>query len=267
MTHTPPPIKLFIATPCYGGNLHYQYVMSLLILIRYLKEMNIGYKISFLGNESLVTRARNIMVGKFLSDPKSTHLLFIDADIQFPLDNVVNLIKADKDVCFGVYPSKRIDFGRIKNLCEEGLAEQDAESLCLDYMLNFDYDKERRLVVDPHKKIVKVKYGTTGFMMIKKEVFVKMIQRYPHLQYQSEQTCRIHNIEQDKLYLFFDCMKDPETKEYLSEDYAFSLLWRKIGGDIWADLDSRLTHWGNFGFNGNLARYLTTSRLIPDDLL
>ena len=99
-------MKLFVATPCYGGNLHYQYVVSLLQLIKFLDESNTGYKVSFLGDESLITRARNIMVGKFLSDWNCTHLLFIDADIQFSVDGVVKLLQADKDVCFGVYPSK-----------------------------------------------------------------------------------------------------------------------------------------------------------------
>ena len=64
------PLKIFIATPCYGGNLHYQYVVSLFSLTKTLDKLGIKYKVSFLGNESLVTRARNIMVGKFLSDPE-----------------------------------------------------------------------------------------------------------------------------------------------------------------------------------------------------
>ena len=47
-------------------------------------------------------------------------------------------------------------------------------------------------------------------------------------------------------------MIDPEDKRYLSEDYAFCRLWQKIGGRIYADINSPLTHWGTFAFKGHV---------------
>ena len=52
--------------------------------------------------------------------------------------------------------------------------------------------------------------------------------------------------------LFFDTMIEPDTKRYLSEDYAFCRLWQKIGGKIYADIVSGMTHMGNYSFKGNV---------------
>jgi len=249
------PIKLFIATPCYGGNLHYQYVVSLFALTKTLDKLGIKYKVSFLGNESLVTRARNIMVGKFLSDPECTHLFFIDADIQFPVHNALKLIQVDKDVSYGIYPAKKIFFENIRGFIDKIEDDNRLKPLCLNYMVSYEQDVHGKFIIDHKEKLLKVKYGTTGFMLIKKNVILKMARVFPELQYFNEKTCQLHRIDSDKLYLFFDCRKDEETNDYLSEDYAFCELWRKIGGEVWADLESRLTHWGNFAFQGDFQAY------------
>jgi hypothetical protein len=49
-------------------------------------------------------------------------------------------------------------------------------------------------------------------------------------------------------YALFDTMIDEETGEYLSEDYAFCRRWRKLGGKVWLDTESRLVHIGNYEF-------------------
>ena len=255
------PLRILIATPCYGGNLHYQYVVSLFKLTKHLDRLNIGYSISFLGNESLVTRARNIMVGKFLSNLNFTHLLFIDADIQFHVTSVSRLIDADKDVCVGVYPAKSFNFDRIGQVINNLTNQSDLESLCLNYMLEFDLDESGQPQIDAQHKLIKVKFGTTGFMLIKRSVLESMIDAYPDLRYDNKKTCAVHNIKNDKLFLFFDCIKDPETNDYLSEDYSFSLLWRQLGGDIWADMESKLSHWGNYAFHGDLKSYFNAGMI------
>jgi hypothetical protein len=53
-------------------------------------------------------------------------------------------------------------------------------------------------------------------------------------------------------YALFDCMID-ETGTYLSEDFSFCKRWSDLGGEIWADLDSRLSHVGPLVFRGDLS--------------
>jgi hypothetical protein len=53
-----------------------------------------------------------------------------------------------------------------------------------------------------------------------------------------------------------DCMVDPDSGRYLSEDYAFCRRWRDMGGKIWVDLDCKLMHLGQHLFGGDLAESL-----------
>ena len=53
-------------------------------------------------------------------------------------------------------------------------------------------------------------------------------------------------------YTFFDTMIESQTRRYLSEDYAFCRLWQNMGGKIYADIISGMTHYGNYAFKGNV---------------
>jgi hypothetical protein len=47
-------------------------------------------------------------------------------------------------------------------------------------------------------------------------------------------------------------MIDPESKRYLSEDYAFCRRWQQMGGKIYADCMTTLGHIGNLRFFGSM---------------
>ena len=50
----------------------------------------------------------------------------------------------------------------------------------------------------------------------------------------------------------FDCMIDPVSKRYLSEDYAFCRRWQQLGGKIHAHINTTLGHVGNLPFSGTI---------------
>ena len=94
----------------------------------------------------------------------------------------------------------------------------------------------------------------TGFMCIKRGVFKAMMEKYPALNYVPEGPP--NNPDAHLHWLFFDCMVDPDSGRYLSEDYAFCRRWRDIGGKIWVDLQCKLMHLGQHNFRGDLAESL-----------
>ena len=49
---------------------------------------------------------------------------------------------------------------------------------------------------------------------------------------------------------------EPESGKYLSEGFAFCRRWSDIGGEIWIDLQSQLTHFGPMPFKGDLLAQL-----------
>ena len=92
-------------------------------------------------------------------------------------------------------------------------------------------------------------------MLIQRNVFEQMIQALPELRYVND----IKGYENDRtrgnFWLFFDTMIEPESRRYLSEDYAFCHRWcESCGGEIYLDIESELTHFGNFDYRGSFLR-------------
>ena len=94
-------------------------------------------------------------------------------------------------------------------------------------------------------------YAGTGFLLIKRAALLKMIAAYPETKFKSVQSFP-PSPGSDNLYALFDCMID-EAGAYLSEDYAFCRRWKKLGGELWLDRASTLTHTGPYSFQGNAA--------------
>ena len=240
-------VKLFVGTPAYGGWLCEDYFHSMLELQTFCNQEQIPFRIQTLGMESLVTRARNTLVANFLDDKEATHLLFVDADIGFKPQIVKRMLDFDHEVVCAPYPMKLINWSAIPQLVKDDL---DYKTLSLPYVLNFK-DKDN---IEVKEGFANVLDAATGFLLIKKESLLKMIKEYPELHYNTDQILNGKEFDSKNTYLFFDTMKD-EDGRYLSEDYAFSRRWQKIGGEIWADLSSELIHYGQYKFQGQLWKH------------
>ena len=172
-------------------------------------------------------------------------MLFIDADIGFEPEQVLRLIECGADMCAAVYPIKRIDWDKVKTAIEA--ARPNPAAAALQYVFE---------VEDPNAVIekggfVKVRYAGTGFLMIRRAALEKMCARYPQLRYK-----RDHSLDaataSDNRFALFECMI-AEDGTYLSEDFAFCKRWTDMGGEIWADLNSKLNHVGPMTFRGDLS--------------
>ena len=233
------------------------YFHSILDLQNFCREEQIGLNIQTLGQESLVTRARNTLVANFLDNDSFTHLLFIDADIAFNPDSVLRMLDFNEDVVAGVYPRKAIDWAKVKKKLKEKPDMPEDALLATAIQYNLNVKNPNRIEVK--KGFIEVMDAATGFMLIKRNVFKQMAENYPDLQFKPDQHInQSHETEFDYHktsnwnYTFFDTMVEPETRRYLSEDYAFCRLWQKIGGKIYADILSGMTHYGNYAFKGNV---------------
>lgn len=249
--------KILIATPCYGSQCYINYLDSVLKLQQYFLENGIDYEILTFA-ESLITRARNSYVAYFLSKD-FTHLLFIDADIGFNVKAVERLLEADHDVSGVAYPKKKLNLDAMRKYILENPEFDDMKriiSRTTEYIVQFSVDDNGKTTHD--NGFIKVNYLGTGFMMIKREVFTKMKEKYPHLKYTNyidtyDNLCK----DKDSFWLFFDCMKNETTQEYLSEDYTFCRLWLDCGGEIYADITQSLAHTGQYTYYGSLQSRFT----------
>lgn len=240
-------IHLVVATPCFGGQVSSIYASSIFTLQRTLRSMsNVALTVHMRDGDALITRARANLVTLFLDDPSATHLLFIDADIGFTPEQVFRLIETGADMVAGVYPIKKVNWNKAKRAMEAG--RPDLAAAALDYVLEID-DPDRVTVVNGFTRI---RYAGTGFLMIRRQVLEQMCRHYASLQFFREHS---HDAlaGSPNRFALFECLIDPATGTYLSEDFAFCKRWTDMGGEIWADLGSKLQHVGPLTFAGDLS--------------
>ncbi len=230
--------SIFIATPCYGGMVTQEFTQSLLNFLVSCFQNKINCHIELAGGESLIPRGRNHLVSKFMASD-CTHLMFIDADIQFDGNDILKLLHHNLPVVCGAYPTKSLGERYVINLVNS-----------------------EKIGFFPNTKVTEVADAGTGFMMISRETIEKMKESYPELHYEGDfdggyQTLTGYSEEEillmrKNLYSFFDTIHEPNSDHYLSEDYAFCKRWRDIGESIFIDASILLNHIGKYTFKGNV---------------
>lgn len=240
-------MKVFIATPMYGGQCFGFYAQSLLQLNNMMRDKDMTTMMSFMFNESLITRARNALTHQFLKTD-CTHLFFIDADIRFNPADVFPMLEADKDIICGIYPKKEINWQNVNRAMEAGVPVDQLKWYTGSFVVNLvGYSGE---VTVPVGEPVEIWNGGTGFMIIKREVFEKLADLVPS--YTNDVTDLAGNIKADEIKEFFATSIEPGTNRLLSEDYHFCRIWREAGGKVHAAPWAHLAHVGTYVFEGAL---------------
>jgi hypothetical protein len=244
--------SILIATPCFGGMVSQNYMLSVVKLMKYAESAGFDVSLSMLGYDALISRARSTLVGAFLDNPEATHLLFLDADISFAPPQVERLLNFDKDFTGALYPVKSIDWDLMPQRCVEN--GESVQHAALSYVGTFCTGDERKQEGD----FVTGIYVGGGFQMIRRSALERMAAAYPETRFSRVHSLpksgsRRHAAQSPNLFALFDCIIDPATGAYLSEDYSFCRRWRQIGGEIWIDGASKLTHSGNYEFVGDHA--------------
>jgi hypothetical protein len=230
---------LFIATPCYEGNMKSLYVMSMLGLQRLLMQNGIEHDVCF-HSDSLISRARNTIAARFLKQQIYSHLLFVDADISFDPATVLRYLAFDQDVTGGIYPIKKLNIGELRRLPIDD--DRTAEAASYNYSSNPIINEDNV----PQNGFVRVEYAACGFMMIKRQALEAMVTHYPELRYEYDFT----GPGAEASYGFFDTLI--HEGRFLPEDYSFCKRWRDMGGVVWGDAVSRFDHVGSYIYSGHL---------------
>src|ERR1019366_371567 len=241
-----PQPNVLIATPCYGGPMTHVYVPSLLKLMASSGPRSFSVGLLTSAHDSLITRSRNSLVRNFLDNHAATHLMFIDADIGFEPEAVHRLLELDEEVAAGMYPVKVVDWSRMSAVIAPGMPEELLRESGMHFVGVPCTGAER----EERGGFVTGLYAGTGFMMIKRSAIRRLIAAYPETAYRTMHTYPTPNVEGSSLYNLFDCMVEPETGVYLSEDFTFCHRFRKIGGKVWLRTESRLRPVGSMEFQG-----------------
>jgi hypothetical protein len=258
-------VKLYILTPCFASLCYVNYVHCLMNTIELFRRFNIHLKVEFCKNDSLVSRARNNLIARAMTDKDATHFLFIDNDISWdPLD-ILKLLMADKDLIGGIYPLKNYDWEKLvkdpqnpynsniiqtmlKKKNESQLSSLITDSAMIQHNLlryNINYLGQ---YLEINNNIAKVKHLATGFMMIRRKLLSSMMQAFPSTKY-TDDVNFLKPEENAMAYALFDC--GVEEGHYFSEDWLFCHRWTKMGGNVYLDVSINLAHTGIEDYTGS----------------
>lgn len=215
-------LHLHIGIPCYGGMMSEPTVTSLLKFILMAAKVGLNWSLDTMVNESLITRGRNNLMAKMMSNENATHFMFIDADIRFEPDSVFQMLVYDKEVIGGLYPKKSIPTNYVINLLPQTKIQGDV--FTVDTM-------------------------GTGFLIFKREVYKRLCEAHPETKYVDD--VGLGKQYEPHMYAIFDTAIDPRG-HYLSEDWLFCRRWQALGGEIWAHSKVLLNHCGHYEYKGNL---------------
>ena len=127
----------------YGGQCFGFFTQALLITQNVLPAAGVKSSFSFVFNESLIQRARNLLAHNFLKTD-ATHLMFIDADIKFNPNDIIPMIQADKDIICGMYPKKEINWQTVRNAVEKGVPNSELHAHTGVFVVNLvDYQQQK----------------------------------------------------------------------------------------------------------------------------
>lgn len=210
--------RVHIAMPCYGGMLTESTFMSFIKWANTARQLGIDWTLETMVNESLISRARNTLTAKFLEQPDSTHLFFIDADIGWEPWHLLVLLNRDVDVIGGLYPMKTMPVKWVVNGVEGGVQTDDG--------------------------LLEVSKTGTGFLLMKRNVFEQLNSHPAVKPYKNDIGL---DPKYDKhLKTYFDTAV--RQGRYYSEDWTFCENWRDLGGKVFIDSRVLLRHTGTYTF-------------------
>lgn len=227
-------VHLHFGIPCYGGMISEPTMTSFLRFTLMAAQVGLHWSLDTMVNESLVTRARNNLMAKMMTNKEATHFMFIDADIRFQPESILQMIACDKDVIGGLYPKK---------------------ALPINYVINL------KPTVTVQGDIYTVDTMGTGFLLFKRNVYERLIQAHPETKYVDD--IGLGKQYEPMMYAIFDTVID-QRGHYLSEDWTFCRRWQALGGDIWAHSKVLLNHSGHYEFAGDLSKLDINNLANPD---
>ena len=212
--------RVHICMPCYGGQLTESTFMSYIKWSNTARQLGLDWTVETMTNESLISRARNTLVSKFLFTKESTHLMFVDADIGWEPWHLLVMLDAQKDVIGGLYPMKSLPI----KWCVNGIPGHPEPA--------------------PEDSLIEVSKTGTGFMLIKRDVFEKLDAHPATKPFKND--IGLDPALDPYMKTYFDTAV--REGRYYSEDWTFCENWRDIGGQVWVDKRVLLRHTGTYTF-------------------
>lgn len=179
-----------------------------------------------------IAELRNVFLSVWYQKLDASHILFVDADMQFEPELVADMLAADKPLVGCVYPKKRLPLSYVGSALDEQ--------------------------PEPEGNLLELEGVGCGVMLIRRDCIDRMIEA-DVVEIEDNplgvagELIGAHGL--NRIIRAFDLVKD--GKRRLSEDFSFTWRHRKAGGKVWAVINHTIAHLGIYQFAGNYSQLYT----------
>lgn len=225
--------KIIIATPSMDGKVESLYTLSLHYSTLACLQNDIQLVPIFVLYDSLVQRARNdlfkMCYNAMQKDAEITDMIFIDADMGWKPEHIMQLISCDKDIIGGT--------ARKKNPYAE------------EYVIKI---KETDNILVVKDNLIEVSGLGTGFLKVSRKAVMEL--------YEST-ICKEYKQGDIVSKMIFDIGIE-EDGQLISEDISFCNKLKQLGYSLYLDPFITCDHVGTMTFSGDLVQWAKANRLI-----
>lgn len=169
--------------------------------------------------------------------PESTHLLFVDADMGFAPEMVLDMMQFSEPMVGAAYPKRTYPIEWAGSGIEAPESRQG---------------------------FIEVEGLGMGCFLIRRDAITTMIEKFPELVFDYMTLTDLAKMGAKRTFGFFDPIRGPNGK--VSEDISFCRRYRETGGKVWASVAHSVTHVGPWGFTACLADERKEKTLRPGNV-
>lgn len=221
--------SVFVFVPAFGWQLATHTALSTHALMPALSRAGIGSGIAMMSHPDIAD-LRNVALSIWYQQLKEhSHILFVDADMGFDAQMVLDMLAFGEPVVGAIYRKKSEDV----QWAVSGLGPDT--------------------VPEARGAFVEVEGLGFGVMLLRRDAIDAMVKAYPDLVTPTAN----HNLRGlvqgcENFLRFFDPIEAENGQGRVSEDISFCRRWRATGGKVWG-ASHHVTHFGPYAYGGSYA--------------
>jgi hypothetical protein len=252
---SPRRTTIAICTPAYGEVFYTPYVESIIRLVRACERRRWQTLFGTVSHADIV-EARNFLLTYWFDKTEATHLLFVDADMGFDPQLIVEMIELDKPVVGAAYPKRSLDLKKVIEAAASGAKAERAVVEGLEFVVRSPHDDAKQL-----KGFIPVEGCGAGILLIQRACIERMLEVIPQLSDAKAKRNSPLARTLDRLIRAFEIVHVDGAR--LSEDYSFCHRWRQdCDGEIWAASHHEVTHVGLRHYKGRFSDVVKRSKPV-----
>lgn len=218
--------SIMICVPAYGQSVAAQTMEALFTLAQYLTANGIRHQLSWYSAADIV-EVRNLFLTSWYDCHKQySHMLFVDADMGFEPQLIRDMVKFDKPLVGAFYARRQMP----------------------PSIVGAALDPDHTLKDVTRDGFIKANYIGGGVMLISRKMIDTLIEKMPSvIDALPGVLAAATPLPLTRLIRAFDCILMDDRR--LSEDVSFCSRWRDCGGEIWANINHKISHVGPFDFH------------------